>query len=190
MSESPQELFKEAKQGDREAFWRLIAPHRGLIYSVAFGMLKDSERAEDQLHDVMVTAFKSISNLRDPSKLPSWLYSITRYRTMELMRKEMRLRGALQKEAEGPTPVVSVSELEEKEQWLQSMEKALRGLPEPFRVVLALKYTNNYSCRQIAEILEVSVSAVKSRLFEARKLLKKMTQELHAREGETTHGLR
>ena len=184
VTEVSQDLYERARRGDREAFWELVAPYRGLIYSVALGMLKDPERAEDQLHDVLLTAFKSLSNLRDPAKLASWLHSMTRFKTLEFIRKEQRMRGAHHESRELLPRVVSVTEMMEKEQWLTRMEEALGHLPEPFRVILGMKYMNDYSCRQIGEILEISVSAVKSRLFEARKLLKKTTEALAARQEE------
>lgn len=184
------EHFKRARAGDAEAFWRLVEPYRGLVYSVALGMLKDPERAEDQLHDVLLTAHQSLGNLRDPSKLASWLHSMTRNRVMELMRRDQRLRGALQQSGGTMTAVVPVSELLEKESWMRRMEDAFTHLPEPFRVILAMKYTNDYSCQQIAEVLDISVSAVKSRLFEARKLLRKMTEALEKKEGREEHGAR
>ena len=183
------DLFQRARDGDREAFWELILPYRGLIYSVALGMLKNHERAEDHLHEVLLAAFRSLSNLRSGAKLGGWLFSITRNQIMDGMRKEERLRHALQGTRGQMTTVVPVTELVEKEQWLQRLEEALQLLPEPFRVILALKYMNDYSCREIAEILDISVSAVKSRLFEARKLLRKKTDSLAAgaEKGERDH---
>ena len=112
-----------------------------------------------------------------------------RNRIIDQMRREKRLRGALRDPAAQMTAIVPMSELMEKEKWLTQMEEALRNLPEPFRVVLAMKYMNAYSCREMAEILDVSVSAVKSRLFEARKLLRKMTERLAAKEKENNHGV-
>ena len=181
MVEVNQNLFERAAGGDRDAFWQLILPYRGLIYSVALSMLKNRERAEDQLHDVMLIAFGSLSNLRRPERLASWLFSLTRNRVLDLVRREERLRGVIHDRAVGPVPVVMVTELGDKEAWLVTMEEALDHLPEPFRLILALKYVNDYSCREIAEILDLSVPAVKSRLFEARKLLRKTTQGLAAK---------
>ncbi len=179
MTEVDTDLFERAATGDRDAFWRLLLPYRGLIYSVALGMLKNHERAEDQLHDVYLTAFRSIRNLRDPKKLPSWLYSVTRNHIYDHMRREMRLRKASREAATAQLArVVPVSELAEKEAWFTQMEEAMAHLPEPFRVILGMKYMNDYSCKEIAEILHISVSAVKSRLFEARKLLRKRTEAL------------
>lgn len=183
-------LFRRAREGDREAFWELVLPFRGLIYSVALGMLKSHEQAEDQLHEVLLHAFRSLSNLRDPARLGSWLYSITRNRSLDHIRKAQRLRGAIYASRGQWTPVVPVEQRKEKEQWLTWMEAALDQLPEPFRVALALKYMNDTSCQEMADILELTVPAVKSRLFQARKLLRRKTETLAAKEKGLDHGMR
>lgn len=189
MTEPNADLFRRACQGNHDAFWQLVLPHRGLVYSVAIGMLRSHERAEDELHDVLLAAFRSLSNLRDPAKLPSWLYSLTRNHVMDSVRREQRLRRAAQAGA-GLARVISLEEIaqrEEKEEWFVRMEKAMTALPEPFRVLLGMKYTNDYSCAELAEILGISVTAVKSRLFEARKLLRKKMDALAMGEKENHH---
>jgi RNA polymerase sigma-70 factor (ECF subfamily) len=189
MTEADASLFRRACQGDHDAFWRLVLPHRGLVYSVAIGMLRNHERAEDELHDVLLAAFHSLSNLRDPAKLPSWLYSLTRNHVLDSIRREQRLRKAARTGA-GQARVVSVAEMAdrlEREDWFCRMEEAMAALPEPFRVILGMKYTNDYSCGELAEILGLSVPAVKSRLFEARKLLRKRIEALAATEKERSH---
>ena len=191
MTDAIAETFRRACQGDHDAFWRLVLPHRGLVYSVAIGMLRSHERAEDELHDVLLAAFRSLSNLRDPAKLPSWLYSLTRNHVMESVRREQRLRRAAEEaETGGMARVVSIAEVaarEEKEEWFGRLEEAMGMLPEPFRVILGMKYTNDYSCGEMAEILGVSVPAVKSRLFEARKLLRRKMESLADGEKESHH---
>ncbi len=186
-------LFRRAREGDRQAFWELVLPFRELIYSVALGMLKNHEQAEDQLHEVLLQAFRSLSNLRDPARLGSWLYSMTRNLSLDQIRKAQRLRGAIYASHGHGTsvaPVVPVEQRKEKEQWLTWMKAALDQLPEPFRVALALNYMNDTSCQEMAEILELTVPAVKSRLFQARKLLRRKTETLAAKEKGLDHGLR
>jgi RNA polymerase sigma-70 factor (ECF subfamily) len=174
-------FFDLARTGDADAFWQLVLPHRGLIYSVAFGILKNHERAEDQLHDVLLHAFRSIGNLRDPQRLPSWLYTMTRNKVMDTLRREERARRAVY-QAAGQPKVITMSEIMEQETWLQRMEAAMVELPEPFREILALKYMNHYSIQEISQVLEISEPAVKSRLFQARKCLRRQTEELACRE--------
>ena len=190
MDDNDAALFQRARDGDRDAFWQVISPYRGLIYSVARGMVGAHERSEDLLHDILLVAYQSLPRLKDPSRLPSWLYAMTRNHVMEVARREQRLRRATLESGAGLAPVAPVIDLLDREQYLAEMDEALSRLPEPFRVILALKYTNDYSCRQISEILDLSVSAVKSRLFEARKLLRKnMATQSHEKEN-PGHALR
>ncbi len=190
MAEIDPGVFERARNGDREAFWTLILPYRGLVYSVAYAMLKDQEQAEDLLHDALVNAFRALPNLRAPEKLPGWLYSMARNRAYEWLRKEQRTRRALMNSPrDWAAQKPPAGETSESEAMLESMEQALFRLPEPFRVLLAMKYTNRYSCREIAGILDISVPAVKSRLFEARKLLRKLTEAMALGEEGIGHGL-
>jgi RNA polymerase sigma-70 factor (ECF subfamily) len=182
-------LFSEACQGDRTAFWKLVVPYRGLIYSVAYGMLRNPQRAEDQVHDVFLIAFRSLTSLRVPERLPNWLYSMTRNHICDLMRREERFRKAVREITE-TAEVVHLSQIREKEEWMDLMDAAMRQLPESFRVILGLKYFNDYSCQEIAEILDISVAAVKSRLFEARKLLRKKTETLSKEAKEQNNEMR
>lgn len=178
-----------ARDGDREAFWRLIGPHRGLIFATAIGMLKDPEAAEDLLHETLLTAARSIGTLRELPCLPGWLHTMTRNLALDTIRRQQRRRKAMATAAR-ETRIVPASEWTEKEAWLTTMETAINDLPEPFRVVLALKYMNDYTYEQIAATLGITLGAVRSRLFEARKLLKHKTEALaQAREAED-HGSR
>lgn len=183
------ELFRRASQGDRDAFWQLVLPYRGLIFSVALGSLRNHERAEDELHEVLLIAFRSLSNLRDPAKLANWLYSITHNHIVDAQRREQRLHKALESAVREPAVVVPISDLTAKEEALTRMEEALGHLPEPFRVILGLKYMNDYSCREIADILDIPETTVKSRLFEARKLLRKKTLALASDDKEHNHAV-
>ena len=75
-----------------------------------------------------------------------------------------------------------------KEEQLQQLEKALVTLPEPFRIILSMKYMNHYSYKQIAAVLDISIEAVKSRLFEARKLLARRMKSLERQSNHATNG--
>jgi len=178
---SPEDLlqirFKKALRGDQDSFWALIEPHSGLIYSVAFGILKDPEQAQDILHEVYIEAFKSISNLRKANRLPAWLHSLTRNLCYNIIRKSIRAEQGKVQVLRARPKVVPIDEVLIKEEELKQLQIALGELPESFRIILGMKYMNQknfshcYSCKEIAGILDISVEAVKSRLFEARKLL-------------------
>lgn len=178
-----------ARDGDRDAFWRLIAPHRGLIFATALGMLKDPEAAEDLLHETLLAAARSIGTLRELPCLPGWLHTMTRNLALDSIRRQRRRRRVMAAAAR-EARVVPADEWVQKEAWLATMETAIDEMPEPFRVVLALKYMNEYSYEQIAEMVGISLGAVRSRLFEARKLLKTKTESLAQAREVDDHGSR
>ncbi len=175
---SLQKRFKKACQGDNDSFWALIEPYSGLIYSVAFGIMKNHEQSQDILHEVYIRSFKSLSNLRNPNRLTSWLYTMTRNICYDILRKNIRIDKGKAQVVDAQPKVVSIHEVLIKEEDLKQLQVALEKLPEPFRVILGMKYMNHFSCKYIADILDISVEAVKSRLFEARKLLLAKIQEM------------
>ena len=183
--------FQKAVEGEQEAFWALIEPYGGLIYSVAYAILKDHERACDLLHEAYIKAFASLSNLRDPEKLSSWLHSLTRNLCYDAMRKDSRLSRVAPQLFERGAKVVTITEATEaliKKEELERLDRALASLPEPFRIILGMKYMNRYSCKEIALALDIGVEAVKSRLFEARKLVARRMEQAEGSAKEGTNG--
>ncbi len=168
--ETQEVLLERACKGDSSAFWEVLQPHEQMIFAVALGVMRDPERAQDVQHDVYVRAFSTIGNLRSPSKLAGWLYTMTRNIAHEHTRKTIRQ----EKNAKSiPSPaVISVPDMMIHEEQLDLMGRELAELPETHRVVLGMKYLNSMSCREIADTLGIGLEAAKSRLFEARKALR------------------
>lgn len=162
--------YRRAVSGEPEAFWELVRPFERIVFSTALGVVRDPDRARDVVHDTWVRAFSTLGNLRSPDKVGPWLHSMARNIAHETLRKAERLaRTATQ----APAPhVVSVPAMLMAEEELRMLETQLQELPEPHRVVLSLKYMNNLSCQQIAELLGIGIEATKSRLFEARRALR------------------
>jgi RNA polymerase sigma-70 factor (ECF subfamily) len=167
---NPEAILRKALRGDIESFWELMQPHERTIHAVALGILKDPEKAQDVVHDVYVRAFSTLGNLRSPSKLSSWLYTMARNIAHEHQRKEIRDEKFPKNMP--PQVVISVPDMLIEEEEFQALEAAMETLPEAHRIVLGLKYMNNMSCREIADTLGIGIEAAKSRLFEARRVLR------------------
>ena len=181
-NKTKESLFRKAVEGDSEAYWELIKPYSGLIFSVAFGILKDSDQAKDILQEVYLEAFRSLGTLRDPKSIHSWLYSLTKNLTHNMIRKETQARKGIAELFENRPKILPIDEILSREKDMKRLDNAIDTLPEHFREILSMKYMNLYSCREISEILNITVEAVKSRLFEARKLLRQKIMKL----GETS----
>ena len=171
------QLFQQSVQGDPDAFWTMIEPFTGLIYSVAFGIMKDPDAACDVLHESYIKAFNSLYNLRDPHRLASWLHSMVTRISYDALRRQNRDEKNMGEVLRRGPRIVPIDEMLVKEEELNHLEKAMATLPEPFRIILGMKYMNRYTCEDIARALDINIGTVKSRLYEARKLLAKRMRE-------------
>jgi RNA polymerase sigma-70 factor (ECF subfamily) len=169
-------LFRQAAAGDSRAFWELVTPFRRLVYSVAWGVMHDQERTEDVVQDTWVRAWTTLGSLQSPQKLSGWLYVMARNVAYEHVRQGERQKRIAER---NPEPIAEpVSEAMEASEQVLLMRVALGQLPEQHRVVIAMKYLDGASCKEIAEALGIGVEAAKSRLFEARKLLRHRMESL------------
>lgn len=170
-------LLQRAIAGDSTAFWELVGPHERTVFAVAYGVLRDPERAQDVVHDTWVRAFSTLGGIREASKVSSWLYGMARNIAHEHMRKDIR-QEKIVAASPADAKVISIPDIMMEAEDRAWLAKALDQLPEPHRVVIAMKYMNNLSCKEIADTLDIGVEAAKSRLFEARKALRQLMLKL------------
>ena len=178
---SPADWHQQAVQGDANAFWQLVRPHERLLFSVAFGVVRDGDEAQDVVQDTYLRAFSTLGSLREPGKIGGWLVAMARNIAFEHVRKNDRQHRT--HSAYRHPEIVPVSDLLIAEEESAALDAAFKHLPEVHRVVLSLKYMNNLSCKEIAEALGIGVEAAKSRLFEARKALRARLAKQDAQTG-------
>lgn len=176
------ELIRKAKQGDMLAFEELILKHEKIVYNVALRMMNHSEDAKDISQEVFLKAYRSLGNFDERSAFSTWLYRITHNTCIDEMRKrkgkqsyslEEELEneeGSMQRQIadEGDTPEESLLRQEQKSEILQ----ALDTLSEEHKAAIILRDVKGLSYEEIAEILELSLGTVKSRISRARNQLK------------------
>ena len=151
---------------DLEAYQRVVDAHYHSLYIFALSLSKSEADAWDLTHDTFAIWAERQNSIRDKSKEKSWLYT-TLYRCF-LNRHRRRSREAVlqEEEHEAAEDVSAGRELDR-----QAAVRALQGLPEKFRGPLSLYYLEDYSCREIAEILGIRLGTVLSRLSRAREML-------------------
>ena len=167
-------LVKQAKQGDMQAFEELILQHEKIVYNVALRMMNHSEDARDISQEVFLKAYRNLKNFDERSQFSTWLYRITANTCIDEMRKrkgkqsfslEEELEsedGGMQRQIadDGETPEESVLREEQKSEIL----KALDNLSEEHKAAVILRDVKGLSYEEIAEILELSLGTVKSRI--------------------------
>lgn len=185
--ETTDALVKQAQKGDKQAFNQLVSLHYQKVYGQALRMTKSEEDAKDAAQLTWVKAWKKLSTFRGDSAFTSWLYRITTFTALDLIRKRNSNRESATEQAilenaanNQASPVASpeqVHSLERKE--LQNrIENALAKLPEKLRTALQLREIEGLSYEEIANELQVKTGTVMSRLFNARKTIQKHLADL------------
>ncbi len=190
------ELIKKAQEGDLQAFEELILTHEKIVYNVALRMMNHSEDAKDISQEVFLKAYRNIKNFDERSKFSTWLYRITTNTCIDEMRKrkgkqsyslEAELEneeGGVQRQVadEGETPEEALLRTEKQSEIVQ----ALAQLVEEQRNIVILRDVRGLSYDEIAEILELPIGTVKSRISRARTQLKNEILKIMERNGEVT----
>jgi RNA polymerase sigma-70 factor (ECF subfamily) len=169
-------LLKRLKEGDRAAFARLVEEYSPRIYGQALRMMQDPAEAEEILQETFLQVVKNIENFRGQSQLGTWLYRIaTNQALMRLRRKRppsLPLEDVGQDGLETLLPIADWSKRPEAElldqEAREQMERAIAELPDSLRVVFLMRDVQGLSTAETAEALDLSLSAVKSRLLRAR----------------------
>lgn len=181
------ELIQQLQLGDDHAFRILVEEHKDRVYNTCLGFLRNPHDAEDVAQDVFMRVFESINDFREDAALSTWLYRIAVTKSLELIRKRKRKKRsgffrALMNKDEEPDDTSDNSffghpgvALENKER-AQVLLKAIEQLPANQRIAFTLHKLEDLSYKEIAEVMEASLSAVESLMYRAKKNLQ---QELY-----------
>lgn len=165
------ENFEKLKTGDKDSFDLLYQDYYLILYRTALLILGNKEDAEDALQESFIAIYKNIASLSDFNKLKPWIFSIlknscyTRYRKRK---REFPDEFVLEKADSN-----SISKGEDDFLLNNEIEAAPLNLKEKEREVLVLFYYNDFSIEEIAKICNSFTGTIKSRLYRARKNLKK-----------------
>ncbi|HOO17246.1 MAG: sigma-70 family RNA polymerase sigma factor [Phycisphaerae bacterium] len=180
-------LLDAAAAGDREARRQLFERHRDAAYQVAFRLTGRMEDALDVVQDSFITAFEKLGGFARASGFKTWLLRIATNRALDLLRsRRLRLGVSLEAvEGEGGLPRMvalpleerAVSSLEQQELG-ERIRQAVELLPPEQRAVFSLYAAGDMTYGQIADVLEVPIGTVMSRLFHARRRLHELLPDL------------
>ena len=183
------ELIQQLRAGDELAFKSLVENYQDLVYNTALGVVQNSEDAEDVAQEVFIQVFRSIDQFKGDARLSTWIYRITTTKALDHIRSRKRKkRFAFITSLFGPNdelihepvdfqhPGVT---LDRKEQ-AALLFRMIEQLPDNQKVAFTLHKTEELSYQEIADVMQLSVSAVESLLFRARQNLRKLLEKYYA----------
>jgi RNA polymerase sigma-70 factor (ECF subfamily) len=169
-------LVLRCRTGDKEAFNVLVLRHKDRLHMLARRLLKDRGEAEDLVQDTFLRAYLRIEEFGGESKFSTWLHRICYNLCLNRLERKRKEAGSESDMETVPDLTTgSVEYLLCKEQQ-RLMQWALSHVKPEFREVLLLHNTDHLSYDEIAELLELPVGTVRSRLHRGREELKKLLQ--------------
>jgi RNA polymerase sigma factor (sigma-70 family) len=157
-------LLWKFKRGSRDAFRAIYEKYAGDMLTLAGNLLDDKVGAEDIVQDVFIKLVESIGTFRLTGSLKSYLATCVANRSRDCIRRRIRQRTAMAKQAEKtPAETKSTVHLAVCNEELEKLRIALDELPYEQREVIALRIHGNLRFRQIAELQNISTKTVQSR---------------------------
>ena len=173
--ESDAEVVESIRRGDREAFRILVQKYQDLLYRTAVHRVGEPDVAADLVQSSLIKAYTHIWRCRDPERFGAWVYKILINATRDYQKSRRRKDLSLSDDATAHALQLQSNadpdrDLERAES-RDRLSAALETLPELMREAFLLKHVEGRSYEEIAELLNVSVPALKMRVHRARSQL-------------------
>ncbi len=183
-----EQIIDMARAGDVTAFESLVEEYDGRIYNMAFRMLGNVEDARDVAQETFLKAYTSLDRFRGDASFSTWLYRIAKNACLDILRRRGRRtiyslddpvetdEGEVDRQLAGhlPDPEGVALDTEVRE----AVEAAIAGLAPHHRTIIVLRDIEELTYEEIAEVLEMELGTVKSRLYRARCALSRSLGEL------------
>lgn len=169
------DLILKLQNGSLEALGELYDLHQRMVFRTALVITGDNEAANDLLQDVFLRLFRFAGNIDPARPIEPWLYRMTTNLSYDWVKRRSRLPRPLEDLIDWlavPGKNLPDAAVERNDEW-ERVQKAVTSLPLPQRVVIVMYYLNDLSLQEIADILQVPVGTVKSRLYYGRLALKR-----------------
>jgi RNA polymerase sigma-70 factor (ECF subfamily) len=166
------------RTGDRYAFGEFVRRHEAWVRSVIYSVLGRTDGIDDAAQIVWTSVWQRIGELRDPQSWRAWLYRLARNAAVDAGREQTRRRNrgwtaaldAVEPATYGGVDRATGKEDEEHREVLS----AIMALPAIYREPFVLRHMNDWSYRQISDVMGLPVDTVETRLVRARRLLREV----------------
>ncbi len=175
------ELVQLAQGGDTRAFDELVRRYQDKVYRLSYKILRHEEDASEALQDAFLSAFRGLKNFKAESTFSTWLYRIATNASLMKYRKRREGHVSLEQSqsSDGGAEPMQIPDWTQQpltelltSETREVMGEGIEKLPEELRTVFVLRDVEGLSNAEVAEVLNLSVAAVKSRLHRARIALR------------------
>lgn len=168
------ELLRAVADGDADALAELYRQLEAPIYAYAMSRLGDPERASEVLHEVMLEVWRHAHRFRGRSRALTWVLGIARHKVLDALRRSRRWRPEPPPEEEevaddAPAPFERLHSSERRD----AVRQALSGLSDVHRELVNLAFYQELSYSEISRLLGIPTGTVKTRMFQAKKVLRR-----------------
>jgi RNA polymerase sigma-70 factor (ECF subfamily) len=173
-------FIERLKAGDERAFEELVEQYRERIYRVAWRILRNDEGAEDAAQEAFIKVFRNIGRFEGRSSLYTWMYRITVNIALNKLKRDkfrrmLPLGDMIRRD---PRPFANPERIALGGEVAERIEEAVQTLPDKQRAVFTLRFYEELSHKEIAEIVGCSEGTSKANYFHAIRKLRKLLEDL------------
>jgi len=176
------DLIKRCQSGDQQAMEQIVRQYQNQVYNIAYGMLRNSEDAQDIMQEVFLRVWDKIRQFQFKSRFSTWLYRIVKNLSINEKNRQRRRQTSPMEMDDSQAWVPIDTMTPEKEALLvekhELMKVALAQLKKDYRMILVLREMETLSYEELSKVLGCSLGRVKSRLHEARMELRNILKQL------------
>ncbi len=189
MSGDEQRLIEQCRKGQTAAFGELVRRYQDRLFNTVYRLVDSTEDAQDVVQEAFLHAYQSLDRFKGDAQFFTWLYRIAVNSAISLQRKQRTtVRLSVDREGQGRVPEPhDVSEFSQPDQALERadeerrIQSALNRLSAEHRAVLILKDLEDQKYETMAEILQVPIGTIRSRLHRARLELREVLEKMEVR---------
>lgn len=183
MNEQEQIWVQQALKGDQQAFTRLVEAYQRPVFNLTYRMLGNPEEAEDAAQETFLRAYSRLKQYNSEHKFSTWIFSIANNHCIDRLRKRRTTSVSIDdnpvlQNLEGNPPMPEREAMSQEQ--AAEIQLLLNELDADYRTPLILRYWEELSYEEIAQSMDITVSAVKSRLFRARQKMAELYQQAEA----------
>jgi len=180
-------IVEKAAKGDMEAFEALVTAYEKKLYNLAYRLVSDREDALDIVQEVFLKVYQALPDFRGDSQFSTWVYRVCVNTCLDHLRKDKKATvysldaplefGDSQVQRQVEDPDTNIEDAVEFKSTGEEILDIVNDLDPHYRAALILCDVQDYSYKEISEILGISLGTVKSRIHRARNLVRRLYNE-------------